>query len=933
MKNLYLTKAISIICVLILGFSLFSFLPDNAFATSNFKWKEITPHSTNTSPALSSSDYNYIPYSSFAELTETKPDGKKVIHWFIGLSCYYPFYSPYMGAVYHSKDGGVTWNRINPTQWSNYDGSCQLSLKTIDHTWTDSNGSSWNGKLLVYTNNRYTEYGESLYYSYYMYRPSVYRYDGNGTNSLWVPLLTDLPGYGTGHMYPTYWSYGYGSKTFIEEFNGKLYIVAYQFVGMDPSYTYYSLFRICVFRYDGDQFAQTPPSSSSSWTRTWQSPSTYQRYYYYGPPMAYALKKHTYAGTNYLFLSTSSTSSIWDYPIYQYYYGGALYRTTNGTNFDSYMIPSYTYNPPGAPLCFESFKGYLYAGFGCYDYSGQYHLYRVSNVSGNLSSLAWENCGPVSDSGRTIIYAAMALAKTKTKDPGGSIVDYKLFVGGYCGQYDYSPSFRYINSLFSTEGLNAGGTNTVPLKFKLEEDEWKPEYVYMYCTYDIYSSSMGLVVSTYTYYWTAPYYYRYFHIFNAPPSLEIDHAPKPVINERGTYTQFTMWLNPIGGFGPGDIRIELELPMNVFVPRKDDEGNVIPENLPFLSLSWPMNGSPLTLTPIIKSTLSAPLGIFDAKLIVTDLTLGITVEYLFKIQIIPPKPGFTPLVMPSYAQVFRGDCKRFTVDLTTRNDFDRNVIINIVWVTAPPSSDVTFSWERSPLIYDYISDTSVEVRTRKNMGTRYFFTACTTDNTNLGTYQFRVIFLSGTIYKYVDVTFVVLRPPATFSIIPDPTVEKVVPGGSAYYRIKIESKNGYVGFVALSLQDLPLTTDITAFRAESPPLGYPNNYVELTLSQPFAFAILEIKTYATYRDTGGNLIQGTPSGLHYIKVVGEGQGIDPDGNPVTPTAHGLAGLQVFSQIVDMKTPPFTFWGMILILIGIFGVFISLLRKKKIESNC
>ena len=921
MKNLYLTKAISIICVLILGFSLFSFLPKNAFATSNFKWNEITPHSTNTSPGLSSSDYSNTQYTSFAELTETKSDGKKVIHYFIAIPCYYYGYTPQMGAIYHSTDRGASWNKINPTQWSTYDGSCQIGLKTIDHTWTDSNGSSWNGKLLVYANNRYTQYAG--YYN--MYRPSVYRYDGNGQTSLWTPLLTDLPNYGTGSQYPYNWSFGYGNRTFIEEFNGKLYICAWYYRMRSGSYCYY---RLSIFRYDGDQFAQTPPASSSSWTLTWQS-SDYMKYYYYGNPVVYSLKKHTYAGTNYLFISTSSPSYYYgDYALYQYQYGGALYRTINGTNFDSYIIPSYSYNPPGAPLCFESFKGYLYAGFGCYDSYGQYHLYRVSNVSGNLSSLAWENCGPVSDSGRTLINAAMALAKTKTKDPGGSIVDNKLYVGGYCGQYEYAPQFRYINSLFSTEGLNAGGTTTVPLKFKLEEDEWKPEYIYMYCTYDIFSSSMGLVVSTYTYYWNAPYYYRYFHIFNAPPSLEIDHEPKPVINERGTYTQFTIWMTPIGGFGPGDIRIELELPLNVFVPRKDADGNVIPENLPFLSMSWPMNGNPLTLTPIIKSTLSAPLGIFDAKLIVTDLTLGITVEYLFKIQIIPPKPGFTSLVMPSYAQVFRGDCQRFTVDITTRNDFDRNVIINIVWITAPPSDDVTINWERSPLIYDYISDTSVEVRTRRNMGTRYFFTACTTDNTTLGTYKFRVTFMSGSIYKYVDVTFVVLRPPATFSITPVPATAKVVPGGSAYYRVKIESKNGYVGFIALSLQNLPQPTDITTFKAESPPSGYPDNYVELTLSQPFTYAILEIKTYATYRDTGGNLIQGTPSGLHYIKVVGEGQGFDPDGNPVTPTAFGIAGLHIFQQIEDMKTPSFTFWGMILILIGIFGSITILLKKRE-----
>jgi len=919
MKNLYLNKAISIICVLILGFSLFSFLPDNAFATSNFKWKEITPHSTNTNPALSTSDYSNTQYTSFAELTETKPDGKKVIHWFIAIPCYYSYQTPQMGAIYHSKDGGATWNKINPTQWSTYDGSCQIGLKTVDHTWTDSNGSSWNGKLLVYANNRYTQYAG--YYN--MYRPSVYRYDGNGQTSLWTPLLTDLPNYGTGSQYPYYWSFGYGNRAFIEEFNGKLYIFAWYYRTRSGSYSYY---RLSVFRYDGDPFAITPPSSSSSWTLTWQSVD-YQKYYFYGNPVVYALKKHTYAGTNYLFISTSSPSYYYgDDALYQYQYGGALYKTTNGSSFDSYIIPNYSSNPPGAPLCLESFKGYLYGGFGR-GWGNNQLVFRVLNVSGSLSSLSWENCGTISDSGRSIGYAALALAKTKTKDPGGATVDYKLFIGSYSWEYVYPPG-KYIHPLFSTEGLNAGGTTTVPLKFKLEEDEWLNKYQWMYCTYDIFSSSMGLVVSTYTYYWNAPYYYRYFHIFNAPPSLEIDHEPKPVINERGTYTQFTIWMTPIGGFGPGDIRIELELPLNVFVPRKDADGNVIPENLPFLSMSWPMNGNPLTLTPIIKSTLSAPLGIFDAKLIVTDLTLGITVEYLFKIQIIPPKPGFTSLVMPSYAQVFRGDCQRFTVDITTRNDFDRNVIINIVWITAPPSDDVTINWERSPLIYDYISDTSVEVRTRRNMGTRYFFTACTTDNTTLGTYKFRVTFMSGSIYKYVDVTFVVLRPPATFSITPVPATAKVVPGGSAYYRVKIESKNGYVGFIALSLQNLPQPTDITTFKAESPPSGYPDNYVELTLSQPFTYAILEIKTYATYRDTGGNLIQGTPSGLHYIKVVGEGQGFDPDGNPVTPTAFGIAGLHIFQQIEDMKTPSFTFWGMILILIGIFGSITILLKKRE-----
>ena len=51
-------------------------------------------------------------------------------------------------------------------------------------------------------------------------------------------------------------------------------------------------------------------------------------------------------------------------------------------------------------------------------------------------------------------------------------------------------------------------------------------------------------------------------------------------------------------------------------------------------------------------------------------------------------------------------------------------------------------------------------------------------------------------------------------------------------------------------------------------------------------------------------------------------------NPEQKQQAGLAGLQVFQQIEDMKTPSFTFWGMILILIGIFGVVVSLLRKRE-----
>jgi len=946
--------------LLILTFSLFSFVKlDTAEAVSKLKWTEI---SIKNPPFAQSYDAYYSRYCQTAELTETKSNGKKVRHLFQVNPGYYYYYveSSYGGPlVLHSNDDGSNWNKIIPPQWNQgvaptyyRHGGFQIGLEVAKVPWTDENGSIWDGRLFLYCNNDQQQPIEGRY----MYRPSIYRYDGNGSTTKWVTVTSDIPGYGTGTSYAPYAYYadgGYSYKAHIRYFkptplsSGKLYIVAYKYT----RYVTYAYYRICLLRYKNDPFGSTSPNDPSLWEELWQSPEYYISYSYYTPKVIYTFKTYEQtSGSNYIFITTPSrTTSNLDYPYQQGAYSGCyIYRSSDGgSSFTEFGITSTsTTYLPGAPLCMEFYKNYLYAGFS---YSGQTahgKIYRIpintALTATNLQLIAagWQNCGVnyyIDDPSLPTSYPTYPYTNTSCGIFAMGVRGGKLYFGGHYNYFDVTnripgrTGYIYWMPLWSTEGVDKNGLDQVPLKFTLEEDEWrtptKTYYNYTYHIFEIFPYSKGLMVSFYSSDTNVTQYrYRYFHTFYSPPSVSVTHSPVPTRIELGTSLQINFMLVRIGAFGSGNVKVRLSLPENIFLKVKDDYGNEIPGSKPFKE-GAPSGPFQSIYSPTIEATLAANIGFQNATFIIIDEVLDMEVTYNFVIQVVPPSPGFTPSVSPSYKQVFRGDCAKFTVDITSRNDFANNVIINIIWVSAPPSDDVTFEWERNVLISNYISDTSVDVRVRKNATSRYFLNLCTTENTSLGTYYFRVAFISGSIYKYVDVTLNIAPQPATFSIIPDPNVVKVVPGGSAYYRVKIESKNGYVGFVALSLQNIPLHTDITDFRAESP-LGYTNNYVELTLTQPFAYAILEIKTYATYRDTEGNLIQGTSSGLHYIKVVGEGQGFDPEGNPVTPTAHGLAGLQVFQQIEDMKTPSFTFWGMILILIGIFGVVVSLLRKRE-----
>jgi hypothetical protein len=987
MKNLY-SKVVSLLSVVIMLFAIITFSGnEKVFAVSTMTWKEITPSSANTgqtpinacNPVIGTGystpmydSYSY--YNQQVAIDEVTTAGKRITHLFIVIPKYYGYAPSTYGfaRIFHSSDNGVTWNGIEPYTYSKITGGSDISgcrqagLKVITPTigyWTSSNGSKWYGKLFLFTNNNNT----TALYSGNMSRASLFRYDGIGVsptgasvtdaNDNWTPIaqnITSIGGIttmGTGAYYPSYWAYSPGSMVFWEMFNGKLYILLYNYLGNlttikansgSTASQIYNRFTYCLFVYNGDLFATTPASGSTNglFALAWQSPEETLYYGGYTPPVAFAMKAYTYAGTKYLIMSTASgVYYTYNATYYNYQYGVRIFvlkilsgdtLTTVGVGTEpttgwrgelAYPMTDTTFITyiPGSPLCFEVFNGYLYAGFGT-GLSSTYPsncankvLMRVQDVTKDLSRIAnWQQCGAMVAGTVTQIQGVTALCNFK---------DTVLYIGG---SYVYPTSPQsYKGRLWST----TGGAS-VPLNYTLEEDTWTTSFAYFYMFNDIYVSSVGIMVSFFRGSTTStePYGYRYFSNFITPPSAKIIVNPNPVVEEVGTANSFNFKLIPAWGWGNGNISLAMTLPPDIYLMPGD-----APDNNAFLTATYPMNGNIVNLNPALRSSLSAVVNIpLNVRVTATDLSTGNVITYIFQIIIKPQTPGFSASVSPVSTQIAQGDCEKYTVDITSRYDFARDVIVNLVWTSPPPSGDVSFKWEVSPYINKYLSETSVNVRLRKNMTTRYFFTACTTSSTSLGTYGLRAIFISGSIVKYVDLTVIIVKQPASFTITPVPAIFKLVPGGTATYRVKIESTNGYVGVVSLSLESIPPRADLVSFYAENPPPLYPDNYVELTLSNPIAYADLEVLTYASYIGTDGHLVAGTPSGVHYIKVNGEGDGFDEDGNHITPTAYGYAGMQVFAQLEDMKTPTYDTKGMVLLLMAILGS--SIFAFKSIDLS-
>lgn len=560
------------------------------------------------------------------------------------------------------------------------------------------------------------------------------------------------------------------------------------------------------------------------------------------------------------------------------YYGGYytyFMRCNFGSGYD--LSKRYDISPSPAPISLEYFNGYLYGGYP----NGELRRTNVFNVNSVIDSVTWPLMNTISavnldEQPRTMTRAITSLGKTTKKNALGQEVDLSLLIGGEQQSYYYGTG---EGILFSTNGGNT------PLAYSILEDQWEyydqagQAYGWKYDNtifdiYDIYQSSLGLLVSFNSNRQRVNdgggFGYRFFHLMNAKPTCKIEVNPDPVINERGTEKpEVCFTLTPKGGFGSGNVQIYLgNFPINVYLPKKDTDGNIINTQIsdsPLVIKSVVMNGDQITVCAFIRSTKSAVVGSYKMKITIVDLETGWESSRLFTFMIVYPKPGFSVGVSPHNVKLYQGDpdaaqtttnlilrqycneestksSQEVTVDIESRNDFEENVVVGMYWLLEPTSEDITAEWVDTPFIYDYIDPSTVEVITRKNIATRYSFIVKVTPNTSVGVWKLKLFFLAGTIKQFADVTINVVRAKPCIEITSIPKIIRVVPGANAKYRIQVKSID-YEGKVALSLANLPPDVEKVQFHAENPPPGYTDNYVELT-SGSIAYAVLELRTYA-----------------------------------------------------------------------------------------
>jgi len=374
MKFNRLQKILSCLLMSVLALQAsFFFLADPAKATNTQVWSEITPRKNGdpaltgwfgSLPPISESDMRYAGHPSYyvkkwtsvADLVETKPNGSKVFHFFVGIPCsnQYPWNGLQSGRVYHysSADPTKTWNLVSPSDWGSYGGAIHITLKAIKQTWVDGNGSIWNKKLFMFCNSTSLINNWDQYYYYNFYKASFYRYDGNGSASGWINMAdtgSSAWNYSLGSYYPGSMVQGhYASKAFFEYIdttndgldNGTVYLICpYAF---SPQYYGNWQWRLRILRYTGTRNATTDdlittPVPPKTWDYT-EIPTIYAAYYYQGYPLIFDVEKVN----NYLFISTSTTFWAGNEP---YNSNGLLYRFDAATN--TVMTPTSSAAPEG----------------------------------------------------------------------------------------------------------------------------------------------------------------------------------------------------------------------------------------------------------------------------------------------------------------------------------------------------------------------------------------------------------------------------------------------------------------------------------------------------------------------------------------------------------------------------------------------------------
>lgn len=438
------------------------------------------------------------------------------------------------------------------------------------------------------------------------------------------------------------------------------------------------------------------------------------------------------------------------------------------------------------------------------------------------------------------------------------------------------------------------------LLYKLEEDEWNYNdsgtnhyrgtgtLYNIYTAYDLQMSSLGMM-----FFFTTPankpavegHSNRRFRIFNAQPNITIVGDPNPLIIERGQSADMTFYLTPKGGFGQDGIRMKILVPgqNGIFLPSKDPLGNEYLENKLFSQKAnqWgPVyfyRQTPTdSLMPTFRTTMSQPLGTFDAELHVYDVLTGLVRIYRFKITVRPPAPGYTASVLPSSKQMRAGETFCFDVNIETRFDFEDNVIIGIFWTTPPPVNNTRFEWKDSTYINNRMSDTIVEVFTRKNMGTQYQFCFHTQKDVTPGNYQFQLLFFSSVRTQKVNVNVQILPPQPTYQIQTMPVIGKAVPGGTVQYLITVTSIDNFVGDVALHIENLPNTVQLVSLTPST---------VNLSLSQPVAYADLVLQTFSSI------YAPDKPTNF-YSKVISSSV-INLSWTPSFKGTHDIAGYEIY----------------------------------------
>jgi len=450
MKFNRLQKILSCLLLSVLALQAsFFFLADPAKATNTQTWSEITPRKTGdpalsgwfgTLPQLNETDLSYAGYpgyyvakwTSIADLVETKPNGTKIFHFFVGIpdSNQYVWNGLRSGKVYHyaSSDPTKTWTLISPTDWGEYGGGIHLTLKAINQTWVDGNGSIWNKKLFMFCNSTSLINDWDQYYYYNFYKASFYRYDGNGSAAGWVNMAdvnSSSWNYSLGNVYPASQVQGhYGSKAYFDYIdntndgldNGTVYLIC--------PYAYYAEWygnwewRIHVLKYTGIRNAVTDdlirtPNPPKSWSYT-ELPTAYKNYYYMGYPLIFDVEKVE----NYLFISTSTPTWAGMEP---YNSNGNLFRY-NSVNND--VLAPTTSNAPYAIVTSGLME----------DSSRPGYYYFYANVSTDSNPIIFDWCTPSVYGGEQYkIYMRSMWYYS----------DYSTFYMNFGADYEYTSSMDY----------------------------------------------------------------------------------------------------------------------------------------------------------------------------------------------------------------------------------------------------------------------------------------------------------------------------------------------------------------------------------------------------------------------------------------------------------------------------------------------------------